>query len=151
MGTHYRGTPEEIRVLDTFIKLVRAANSMGERSLRHLSEFGLNESQFAVLEAVAALGPLCQKDIAKKILKSKANITVIVDALEARKLLKRERSQEDRRYMDVHLTVEGRQLIDQVFPLHLRNMVEEMSILTPEEQQELGRLCRILGRKERPS
>jgi len=149
MGTHYRGSAEEVRALDTFIKLVRAANSMSERSVRNLSEYGLNESQFAVLEAVAAIGPLCQNDIAKKILKSKANITVIVDALEARGLLKRERSQEDRRFIAVHLTLEGRKLIDEIFPAHVRNLVEEMSILTPEEQQELGRLCRILGRKER--
>ena len=47
--------------------------------------------------------------------------------------------------MTVHLTQEGRQLISEIFPSHVAAIVEEMNILTASEQNELGRLCRALG------
>ena len=86
-------------VLSTYIKLVRAADSVNSRSHRHLSGPNLSFSQFAVLEALYHLGPLCQKDIAAKILKSPRNITMVVDNLEKRNLVKRERHTEDRRIL----------------------------------------------------
>ena len=98
----------EALVLSTFIKLVRASESVTVRSHRHLAQEKLSFGQFAVIEALFHLGPLCQKDIAGKILRSPRNITMIVDNLEKRKLVRRERDIGDRRFLNVHLTDKGK-------------------------------------------
>lgn len=149
MGTRDNKNEEELRALDTFVKLMRAANAVSERAHRHLPGTGLTETQFAVLEALVSLGPLFQRDIGRKILKSRANITLVVDNLEQRGLVRRERSKEDRRFMAVHLTETGRRLMEKVFPRHARILREEFSVLTAEEQEQLGRLCKKLGAGKR--
>lgn len=136
-------------VLSAYIKLVRAAESVTVRSHRHLASVKISFGQFAVLEALFHLGSLCQKDIATKILKSPRNITMIVDNLEKRELVRRERDAGDRRYLNVHLTEKGRELFEQIFPRHVESLQEEFQLLEPSELEELGRLCRILGTKTR--
>ena len=148
MGTRYVGTQEEVLALDTYVKLVRATESVSNRIHRHLAEHDLTVSQFGVLEALLHIGTLYQRDLAQKLLKSGGNMTLVIDNLEKRSLVKREREVEDRRCIKVCLTPKGHQLISKIFPDHVAAVVEEMSILTPSEQEELGRLCRRLGKKE---
>ena len=147
MGTRYLGTQEQVLALDTFIKLVRATDSVSNRIHRHLAETDLTVSQFGVLEALFHLGPLYQRDLAEKLLKSGGNMTLVIDNLEKRELVKREREVDDRRCIKVCLTQKGHQLISRIFPSHVAAVVNEIGILTPDEQKELGRLCRKLGKK----
>jgi MarR family 2-MHQ and catechol resistance regulon transcriptional repressor len=63
--------------------------------------------------------------------------------------VRRQRHRDDRRAVVVSLTDEGREQIRTIFPRHAAGIVEEMSILTAEEQETLGRLCRILGKQDR--
>lgn len=145
MPTHHQGPIEEVRALDAFIKLVRAAGTMVTRTNRPLASQGLTVGQFGVLETLLHLGPLHQCELARKHLQSGGNITMIVDNLERAGLVRRERLAEDRRYVRVHLTEAGRERIEALFPAHVRTVVEQMGVLTAEEQEELGRLCRKLG------
>jgi MarR family 2-MHQ and catechol resistance regulon transcriptional repressor len=144
--TQYKGSRNEVRALGAFVKLVRAAESVSARIHRHLADSGLSVSQFGVLEAIYHLGPLSQAEIAKKVLKSTGNITLVIDNLEKRDLVKRERK-EDRRYYAVRLTTKGRKLISGVFPRHAAKIMEEMGALSSAEQVTLGNLCRKLGLK----
>jgi MarR family 2-MHQ and catechol resistance regulon transcriptional repressor len=146
MGTHYRGSRAEVRALDAFVKLTRAANSIRCRLEAPLAEAGLTESQFGVLEMLLHLGPLRQCDIGEKLLVSRANVTLVVDRLAGRGWVRRERHPEDRRSNIVRLTPEGRKRIARLFPEHLRRIVGALSPLSPAEQEELGRLCRAVGR-----
>jgi len=148
MPTKYAGTTEERRALDTFIKLVRATESVNARLQAGLADGRVTGSQFGVLEALLHLGPLNQCDLGRKLLKSSGNMTMVVDNLEKRGLVRRVRDVEDRRYVTVHLTDEGRELIEAVFPRHAAGIAAEMSVLTAAEQEELGRLCRKLGLQE---
>jgi MarR family 2-MHQ and catechol resistance regulon transcriptional repressor len=84
-------------------------------------------------------------EIGKKLLKSSGNITIVIDNLEKRGLVRRERSKEDRRYFTVHLTEAGKELISAFFPAHAGRIAAEMSVLTPAEQEQLGWFCRKLG------
>ena len=149
MGTHYNGTSEELRAINAYIKLQRGADSTVARATQHLARKGLTFSQYGVLDMLFHFGPLRLGQIAEKILKSEGNMTTVVDNLERAGLVKRERSIEDRRVVTVSLTEKGCQLISEVLPQHIQAIVEEMSILTPEEQETLGRLCRKLGRREK--
>jgi len=143
--TQYKGSRDEVRALGTFVKLVRAAESVTARIHRHLIDAELTVSQFGVLETLFHVGPLSQVEIAKKVLKSTGNITMVIDNLEKRGLVKRERQKDDRRYYIVQLTDEGRKLIGSIFPRHAAKIMEEMGVLSTAEQETLGYLCRKLG------
>ena len=146
MGTNYRGPKEDVQALDAYIKLVRAAESVMARIYRGPALNGLTVSQFGVLEALYHLGSLCQRELGTKILKSSGNITMVIDNLEKRKLVKRKRDRSDRRFVTVHLTETGKEVIAHIFPQHLENIKREFAILTTADQASLGRLCRTLGR-----
>lgn len=133
--------------LGVYIKLMRATNTATANIHRHLQQAGLTHSQFAVLEALLHLGPLCQGELSQKVLKSNANLTSVVDALEGRGLVSRDRNDSDRRKVKVELTDQGRQLIEELFPRHAEVVEGELSVLSADEQRELGRLLKKLGRK----
>ena len=146
MGTHYRGTPRETRALDTFIKLMRATDSITADLSRELASEGLTMGQLGVLEALLHLGPMSQCDLGAKLLRSGSNVTTVVDNLEKRGLVRRLRRQDDRRVVDVSLTPEGRRLIQNIFPEHARRIADLLGALSQEDQRTLGALCRTLGR-----
>jgi len=135
------------RALNTYTKLMRAAESVTSRVHRVLATPKLTISQFGVLEALYHKGPLCQRDIASKILKSTGNITLVIDNLEKQNLVKRERDNEDRRYLTIHLTAAGAALIAKVFADVEAEIVTEMAALDEDEQELLGQLCKKLGMK----
>jgi MarR family transcriptional regulator, 2-MHQ and catechol-resistance regulon repressor len=145
VGTHYDGRPAEVRALDAYIKLTRAVSSVEGRLGPALARAGLTPTQLGVLEALLHLGPLGQRVLGGKLLMSGGNITTVVDNLEARGLVRRERRDDDRRHVTVHLSPEGRRLIARVFPNHVRAIVDAFSALTPGEQETLGRLAKKLG------
>jgi len=133
------------RSLNTFTKLMRAAESVTSRVHRVLTAPKLTISQFGVLEALYHKGPLCQKDIAAKILKSTGNITLVIDNLEKNGLVRRERDNEDRRFLTIHLTDSGSELIARVFADVEAAIVTEIAFLSESEQELLGNLCKKLG------
>ena len=145
MPTHYPGTPAEKQALDVYIKLERAADAVTARINSHLSNFNLTVSQFGVLEALYHLGAMHQNELAEKILKSSGNMTLVIDNLSKRNLVKRQRDTEDRRRVQVHLTEEGQALIAQIFPRHVQIVVDVMGTLTSDEQLQLDALCRKVG------
>lgn len=147
MGGHYRGSAAERRALDAFIKLYRAAETLSSTLARGLVEENLSEAQFGVMDALYHLGPLCQADLAKKILRSTGNMTLVIDKLEERGLVKRKRETLDRRYVSVELTPAGKRLIERALPDHVDRLTNAMSALSASEQDELARLCRKLGLK----
>ncbi len=145
VGTHYSGTTEEIRALDTYIKLSRAADAVTHSINAHLSNYDLTVSQFGVLEALYHLGPMQVGQVGEKILKSSGNMTLVVDNLVKRGLVVRQRREDDRRCIDLHLTENGRTLIETIMPHHVAQVVASMGALSAAEQVTLSRLCRQLG------
>ena len=72
-------------------------------------------------------------------------MTTVIDNLERDGLVRRERDAKDRRVIHVHLTDEGRGKIETVLPGHVAALVEEFSVLSSDEQEALGQLCKKLG------
>ena len=147
MGTHYRGSATEVRALNAYINLLRAADSVSSRLLSGLPALGLTPSRFGVLETLLHLGPLCQRELGGKLLKSGADMTLVVDNLAKKGWVTRERGIKDRRFMSVHLTPKGRALIARIFSGHAKAVAAEFSALTSAEQDSLRALCRKLGRR----
>lgn len=145
MPTHYSGTPDEIRALNAYIKLQRAAESVLHRTSAHLATYNLSLSQFAVLEALYHLGTLSQTTLAQKLLKSTGNISSVLKTCEKHDLITRERDPADNRVMRVHITDHGRTLLESLLPDHIAGISAAMAALTPAEQDTLGALCKRLG------
>ena len=149
MGSRYKGTVKEVRALNAFVALERAAESVESATQAEIVRAGLTQSQFGVLEALLHLGPLCAKDLARKILRSKGNLTLVAENLEKAGLVSRTARVEDRRYLMVALTAKGRRLIAGMFPRHAGGILKAFAALTDGEQEELRRLCRKLGKAQR--
>lgn len=137
---------QEAQILKLYTKLMRATSSVTEKLHRHLLDYKLSFSQFGVIEALYHLGPLCQKDIGDKILKTSGNITLVIDNLEKRELVKREKDPDDRRRMTVRLTASGQKLVEKIFPDHSKIAHRVFSVLEPEEQNALSLLLKKLGK-----
>ena len=149
MPTHFDGDDNTRRALDAYIKLRRAGKVMGDRTSRLLAEYGLSESQLGTLEALYYLGPMCLSDIGEKLLVTGGNMTMVINNLEKRGLVSRTRDPQDRRQITVSLTKQGHELIADLFPKHAQYIAELMAILCPDEQDQLGQLCKILGKQTR--
>ena len=64
MPTHYKGSQRDVVALDTFVKLVRAADTVTGRLYGPMQrEHGITESQLGVLEALYHLGPMAQTQL----------------------------------------------------------------------------------------
>ncbi|MCB9358259.1 MAG: MarR family transcriptional regulator [Calditrichaeota bacterium] len=145
MGTKHTGTASEIRALDAYIKLMRAADSVTARVTRALAPHKLTVSQFGILEALMHLGELHQNELGQKLLKSSGNITLVVDNLEKRGLITRERSTDDRRFVWVRLTREGDAYIRKVFPEIVTAITQAMVVLSPFEQEKMAEFLKQVG------
>ncbi len=144
MPTHHKGPSKVTLALEAYIKLMRATESVTSRVHEALPE-GLTVTQFAVLETLFHLGPLCQGALAEKLLKSTANLTLVIANLEKAGLIRRQRQPDDLRYITISLTPTGKRLIGGLFPQVAARIADEFSILTEAEKNELCRLTKKLG------
>ncbi|RYG49066.1 MarR family transcriptional regulator [bacterium] len=129
----------------SYVRLVRSAEALHNEISRGLLVEGLTASQFSTMKVLRIHGALAQRDIAKHILKSGGNITIVVDNLERQGLVVRERDTQDRRIVYVKLTPAGEAMFDEVYPGHLDRIREAMSPLTEDECGELMRLLEKLS------
>ncbi len=138
---------QERLALSTYVKLMRAANSARNHASRSLSGAHLTLTQFAVLEALYHLGPMSLSAIARKVLTTGGNLTMVVGNLEKRGLARRQSCPEDRRVLIVVLTAKGKTLLRDIFPDHAAAIVQFLNVLGPKQQERLGDLCRKLGKQ----
>ncbi|MFI5304809.1 MAG: MarR family winged helix-turn-helix transcriptional regulator [Nitrospiria bacterium] len=131
--------------LSSFLALIRASDFLTSQISFRCENQGLTISQFGILDALYRCGALCQRELGEKIFKSSGNITLVVDNLEKRSLVRRERKGNDRRYISIHLTDEGRRVISEVLPKVANFIQDELKILSEEEQKSLGSMCRKLS------
>lgn len=145
MPTRFNGKENEVLSLNAYIKLLRASDSVYGFLMRRLRALGITPGQLAVMEALHHLGPLNPKALAYKLLRTRANMTTVIDNLERFGWVQRSPMTIDKRFHMIQLTESGQALIARIFPIHKDDIVSLFSVLTPDEQSELGRLCKKLG------
>src|ERR1039458_9086210 len=104
---------------------------------------GLTSSDFAVLANLRRSGDpyqLTQRDLMASLRLTSGTVSVRVDQLSERGLVRRESDPEDGRSVLVPLTGAGSELFDAVAPVHLANEARLLAALRPAEQEELARL-----------
>jgi MarR family 2-MHQ and catechol resistance regulon transcriptional repressor len=133
--------------LKGYVKLMRAAESVNRRiNAEHVLAGRLTMSQFAVLEALFSHGgQLKQVEIAKKILKTPGNLTLVIDNLVRASLVTRTVSAADRRANAIELTPKGSTLISEVFPMMADAITDAFDVLDSQELNQLSELLKKLG------
>lgn len=138
-------TTDTERALKLFIVLSRASKVILEEANIPSNKYGLNPTEFAVLELLYHKGKQPIQKIGQKILLRSGSMTYVVDKLEQRGLLKRVFCEEDKRITYMSITAEGIDLITSIFPEHAENIESIMAALTVEEQELAIGLIRKLG------
>lgn len=95
-------------VLIALRKIIRATDLYSRRLSK---EAGLTAPQLLIMQAIAEAGELTMGDIANEVSLSQATVTTILDRLEKRELLRRERGSTDKRRVYARLTDSGKQLL----------------------------------------
>ncbi|MDB5975547.1 MAG: hypothetical protein JWR07_2307 [Nevskia sp.] len=128
--------------------LVKRAHGLSLDSIEPgLAEHGLTFTQYAVLMALRDDLALNPKDICIKLRHDSGALTRVLDQLEARGLVERHRSAEDRRAIELHLTAQGHAALKTVVPLVVKRINSAIKDFSPAETDELLRLLNklILG------
>jgi MarR family transcriptional regulator, 2-MHQ and catechol-resistance regulon repressor len=133
-----------VHVWLVLLKAFHALGAHAEESL-HLSRTGLGNSDFRVLEVLLHKGSLPVNTIGPIVWLTPGSISVAVDRLEKKALVKRTNT-DDRRVRLVELTAKGRALITKISREHAAAMEEVAGVLTKEERLMLLRLLKKLGK-----
>lgn len=137
--------PCTVAAVGAYVKLLRASRSVVGVVEPLLAAHGLTTTQLGVLEALLHMGPMSQRELSRKVLTSAANMTDVLDKLQARDLIARCRGSTDRRSVTVGLTDAGRALIEDLFPRHAADIARAFSGLSRAELDRLATLLRKLG------
>ena len=111
-----------------------------------ISKLELGVSDFAVLSALRARGPLRPDAIGKKVLLTSGSVTAALDRLERGNLTERRADPSDGRASLVFLTDLGAELARRANDKHTASMNQIFSVLTEKEQSDLRRLLKKLGK-----
>lgn len=134
---------------DIFMDLRRIMRAMDVYSRQLSGSHGLTGPQMLCLREIAGRGSLTTGALAKGIALSPATLTGILDRLEVRGLVSRERRPEDKRRVLVSLTPLGKQMsLELPSPLQMR-FSARLSELPPDEQVAirlaLGSVARMMA------
>lgn len=120
-----------------------------ERELeRVFGRYGLSGGEFDVLATLRrASGPdgVTPTELAESTMVTTGGMTKRLDALERRKLIRRDPREGDRRSVWISLTPKGHALVDDAVEAHVKNEERILSGLSKRDRDQLARLLRELA------
>ncbi len=119
------------RLADCLRRIVRA---LEVHSRRLIAEHRITSPQLACLLALREGGAMTVTAIARQVHLSPSTVVGILDRLEERGFVRRERDTRDRRLLNVTLTEEGRGLADSA-PSPLQNTLADALVALPHAEQ----------------
>ncbi|MER5632824.1 MarR family winged helix-turn-helix transcriptional regulator [Streptomyces nitrosporeus] len=128
--------------------LQAASRAFGGVYRQALKELGLTYPQYLAMMVLWEEGPLPVKTIGERLHLDSGTLSPLLKRLEAAGLVRRERSSEDERSVDVHLTDSGVRLRERALPVP-RTILRATGLSVQEVlslQETLGRLTASLGR-----
>jgi DNA-binding MarR family transcriptional regulator len=132
-------TPYAESILVSFRRIARAIE-LFSRDLEN--RFDLTVSQLLCMRQLLTDGPQPPSELARRIYLSQATVTGILNRLENRSLIKRERIGPDRRVVTISLTDHGRKLVEAA-PLPLQKHFYDRLNQLPEKKQ--SQITKILA------
>ena len=101
---------------EAFLNVQRTADVLMQALLAVLKPCGLSATQYNVLRILrgASSGGMTCKDIGGRMITPDPDITRLLDRLEKRNLVNRNRARDDRRFVTIQITSQGLELLNQL-------------------------------------
>lgn len=138
---------ENNHALKLFIVLHLAFKSIDQVAHKHIKDKDMSITEFGVLELLYHKGKQTINQLRKRVLVASSSISYVVNELEQDGYIEKRKCTEDKRVTFIHLTDEGRAMMDSVFPEHREVIEEIMSDLSDEEKIEMAEMLKIIGKK----
>ncbi|PHK49648.1 MarR family winged helix-turn-helix transcriptional regulator [Staphylococcus edaphicus] len=130
--------------LNSFVGLNRTVDHLMKIVRKDVQRYGLNVTEFAVMELLYNKGDQPIQRIGNRVLIASSSITYVVDKLEEKGCVTRKRDKQDKRVTNASLTEKGQAMMDEIFPDHAATLTSTFSVLTDDEitilQQALKKL-----------
>ncbi len=126
-------------------QLRRAQLIVFQNFARHLQDFDVTPTQFAVLTLIAANYGLSQRALSAAAGTDQSSLVSLLDRLQARGWIARRKSQRDRRFHVLSLTDDGSKKLEEVNALVRKQDDLLANGLSADERQELMRLLSRLS------
>ena len=120
--------------LSTLRELARCFQAFESYSAGYIRSLGLTPPQFDIVATLGNTAGMSFKELGEKTLITKGTLTGVVDRLEARGIVRRISSDEDRRSTRVELTKMGSALFDDTFPGVVSRTQQVFAILGEDER-----------------
>ncbi|HEU4565744.1 MAG TPA: MarR family transcriptional regulator [Gemmatimonadaceae bacterium] len=134
-----QGRPFRSRAQEATIALLRTASVVGRTYARVLEPHALSFAQYNALRIIrgAGSGGIPTLAIRERMIEEGTTITRLLDKLEGAGLIRRERSEPDRRQVLCYVTNVGRRLLDRLDPLVDAADEEAVSVLDARQVEQL--------------
>ncbi len=110
--TPYQRMPDILKSIDSVLVALRRVIRATDLHSKHLAKTtGLTAPQILLLQTIRDQGAVTIGELATNMSLSQATVTTILDRLEKRKLVVRERSSEDKRKVHAYLTDDGMEML----------------------------------------
>jgi len=136
--------PEAIH---TWLILLKARNSITRYALPPITEEGLGDSDFRVLDVLLHKGPMPVNAIGPRVALNPGSVSVAVDRLYKKGFVSRAESSSDRRVRTVSLTAKGWDMFVPLFRRHAALIKLAFQDLSPEELLQLEVMLKKIGKR----
>ena len=131
--------------LKVFIGLRRTNDMLDKLIHKDIKSYGLNVTEFAVLEVLYNRGEHTIQRIKERILIASSSTTYVVTNLEKKGYIQRRQDTKDKRVSYASLTEKGRAFMDEIFPNHANTIASIFSDLSEDELQGLQKVLKRIS------
>ena len=133
------------QAMKLYVVLTRTYKALLDRDQRNIRSYGLNTTEFGVLELLYSKGSHPIQQIGEKILITSGTMTYVIDKLEKKGLIVRRPCDKDRRIIHAELTEAGRSKMLGILPKHYHTLSESFNGLNQAEQEQAIELLKKIG------
>lgn len=119
--------------LKTLVGIKRTNDTLDRIVKQDMKNYGLNITEFAVMELLYHKGDQPIQKVKQRILIASSSTTYVIDQLVKKAYVTRRQDTEDKRITYAVLTEKGHALMEQIFPQHAETIEKAFSILDDEE------------------
>ncbi len=133
--------------LKTITTLFRATDSFSKAIQRDVKQYGLNVTEFGIMEALYHKGKMNIKSLLEKVLITNSSMSYVIEQLINKNYIAKNQSDVDRRSYELELTKKGHLLMNDVFETHRKHMRTIVEVLTKEEEEQLRIMLKKIGKR----
>lgn len=134
--------------LKSLIILFKAQQTLENQVKQSLIGTGLSVNEFMVLEALHHKEGLNTGELIQTILLPNSSMTYVLDTLQKKNLIIRNKNEADKRIQILSLTPEGEEEFQRIYAKHYDYMRKIFDVLTEEEEFVLQTLLKKVGKQE---